>query len=203
MGFGLQPAGSLIKPGGFANAMRGAWFAGRCDPVDPGGVATFGFVVRDGEHIRQRESGVVPDLPGTAVSADVAAYVAFLQLLAALEPDVPVRIEGDAKRPIMEVRHEWEPPPERAALRDRCAGLLADLAPGSRLVHIGRDRNAEAQTLARLAYVASMDADAALRERFASQLASPYQLEQARKAGHVVHAHMSVADVERLLRRRP
>lgn len=185
--------------------MRGAWFAGDCQPIDPAGVGTYGFAVRQAEDLLERQSGRVPPIAGLAMTRLVAEYAALYSLLRWLHdhPGDAVRIEGDSKAVVMQVRGEWLPPAPLASVQGRCAELVAGLPQGSRLIHIGRARNAEAVALARLAYVASFEEEPALRDEYADQLASPYQLEQLRLGGHPVHAYLGRIAAERLLRRGP
>jgi hypothetical protein len=83
------------------------------------------------------------------------------------------------------------------ALQDKARSLLA---PGTRILHMGRSKCAEADALARLAYVEAMQADPRLAVRFADALATPYQLDEARNAGAAVHAFIGADEAERLAR---
>lgn len=179
-----------------------AWVAGSCRPIDPGGVGTYGFAVRQGADLLVREGGRVPDLPGRAMEEQVAeafGLVALLQWLAD-HGVVAARIECVSKAVTNNARGEWEADgAAMKALQDRARALLP---PETRVLHMGRAKCAEADALARLAYVDAMQQDPRLALRFADALATPYQLEEARKAGASVHAYMGADEAQRLLRRR-
>lgn len=181
--------------------VRFAWFDGACEPVNPGGLGTYGFVVRQGERLLVRQSGVVPDIAGTPMTGNVAEYVALLLLLEwlAAHPGGATRIEGDSKLIVMQVRGEWAANvPVLRMLRDKCRALLPASA---RLVHIGREKNGEADALTHLAYVEAFEKDPRLVGRYDAFLASPHQVEQCRKAGVPVYAYMGASEAERLLRK--
>jgi ribonuclease HI len=176
-------------------------FDGACEPVNPRGLGTYGFVVRQGDRLLVRRQGVVPEIAGAPMTGNVAEYVALLLLLEWLaeHPTGPARIEGDSKLIVMQVRGEWDANvPILRMLRDKCRALLPKDA---RLVHIPRDKNGEADALTHLAYVEALQADAALQRKHALAFASPYQVEQCRKAGVPVYAFMGASEAERLLRK--
>lgn len=176
-------------------------FDGACEPVNPGGLGTYGFVVRQGDRLLVRQQGVVPEIAGAPMTGNIAEYVALLFLLEwlAANPTGPARIEGDSKLIVMQVRGEWDANvPILRMLRDKCRALVA---PSWRLVHIPREKNSEADALTHLAYVEAFQQDPALPRRHALALASPYQIEQCRKAGVPVYAFMGASEAERLLRK--
>lgn len=191
--------GESARPG-FAFPVQ-AWFDGACEPVNPGGLGTYGFVVRKGDRLLVRRHGVVPDIAGVPMTGNVAEYVALLLLLEWLAEHAPgpTRIEGDSKLVVMQVRGEWEAnAPVLRMLRDKCR---ATIAPDARLVHVPREGNREADALTHLAYVEAFDADARLRERYAPFLASERQVQECRRAGIPVYAYLGTNEAERLLRK--
>jgi ribonuclease HI len=85
-----------------------AWFDGACGPVNPGGIATFGAVVRDGNgSVLLREHGVVGK--GSTMSNNVAEYAGVLQVLKYLAPRPPGRatIHGDSNLVINQLNGKW------------------------------------------------------------------------------------------------
>lgn len=192
--------GETARPG-FAFPVQ-AWFDGACEPINPGGLGTYGFVVRRGDELVVRRQGVVPDVAGVPMTGNVAEAVALLLLLewlAAHPQPGPVRIEGDSKLVVMQVRGEWDANvPVLRLLRDKCRALLpAD----ARLVHVPRDRNGEADALTHLAYAEAFQADDGLARRYAPHLASRRQVEECRRAGVPVYAFMGASEAQRLLRK--
>jgi ribonuclease HI len=85
-----------------------AWFDGACEPVNPGGTATFGVVVRDGNGtILLKEHGLVGK--GSTMSNNVAEYAGVLQVLKYLAPRPPGRatIHGDSNLVIYQLNGKW------------------------------------------------------------------------------------------------
>lgn len=179
---------------------RTAWCAGSCRPIDPGGVGTYGFAVRQGDKLLVRQGDRVPDLPGRPMDAEVAEAFGLVVLLEWLadHPGPPVRIECASKAVALNARGEWNAEaPALRVLQDKARSLLpAD----ARVLHMGRAKVAEADALARLAYVDAMRNDPRLELRFAAHLASPFQIDEARKAGAAVHAYLGADEAERLAR---
>lgn len=179
--------------------MRVAWCAGSCRPVDAGGIGTYGIAVRAGPELLLRQGDRVADLPGRPMTEEVAEAFGLVVLLEWLADNPgPLRIECVSKAVVMQARGEWEASdPAPKALQDRARSLLpADV----RVLHMGRRKCAEADALARLAYVDAMQNDPRLALRFAQVLATPFQLDEARRAGAVVHAFMSATEAEQAAR---
>lgn len=179
--------------------MRVAWIAGSCRPVEPGGIGTYGIAVREGDQVLLRQGDRVPDLPGRPMTEGIAEAFGLVVLLEWLAANPgSLRVECVSKPVVENARGEREA--EDAAMRvlqDKARSLLpADV----RVLHMGRTKCAEADALARLAYVDAMQNDPRLALRFADALATPYQLDAARKTGAVVHAFMGADEAQRLER---
>ena len=85
-----------------------AWFDGACGPVNPGGTATFGAVVRNGNGtVLLKEHGLVGN--GSTMSNNVAEYAGVLQVLKYLAPRPPgrVTIHGDSNLVINQLNGRW------------------------------------------------------------------------------------------------
>jgi ribonuclease HI len=85
-----------------------AWFDGACEPVNPGGTATFGVVIKgeDGT-VLLRDAGVVGS--GKAMSNNVAEYAGVLRILKYLAPRPPgrVTIHGDSNLVVNQLNGKW------------------------------------------------------------------------------------------------
>lgn len=128
--------------------------------------------------------------------AEAFGLVVLLEWLAA-HPG-PLRIECVSKPVVENARGEREAgDAAMRALQDKARSLLPN---DVRVLHMGRTKCAEADALARLAYVDAMQNDPRLALRFAEVLATPYQLDAARKAGAGVHAFMGAHEADRLAR---
>jgi len=85
-----------------------AWFDGACEPVNPGGKATFGVVIKNsGGIVLLKEHGYVGQ--GSKMSNNVAEYGGVLHVLKYLAPRLPgrVTIHGDSKLVINQLNGKW------------------------------------------------------------------------------------------------
>lgn len=131
-----------------------AYFDGLCEP-NPGGVATYGFVIKkDGKTVHQGHG--LAGKPRTAASTNnVAEYTGLikaLEWLADQKTAGPILVRGDSDLIIRQVKGEYKvKSPLLAPLHRQAVDLAAEL-PGVRFEWVQRERNAEADRLTNLAY---------------------------------------------------
>ena len=85
-----------------------AWFDGACEPVNPGGTATFSAIIKDeAGTVLSKEHGMVGK--GDAMSNNVAEYAGVLHILKYLSSPPPgrVTIHGDSKLVINQLNDRW------------------------------------------------------------------------------------------------
>ena len=85
-----------------------ACFDGACEPVNPGGIATFGVVVKDKDStVLLKEHGLVGK--GSTMSNNVAEYAGVLHILEYLSSRPPgrVTIHGDSNLVINQLNGKW------------------------------------------------------------------------------------------------
>jgi ribonuclease HI len=85
-----------------------AWFDGACEPVNPGGTASFGVLIKDNDAtVLLKEHGSVGK--GKDMSNNVAEYAGVRQILKYLAPRPPgrVTIHGDANLVINQLNGKW------------------------------------------------------------------------------------------------
>ena len=85
-----------------------AWFDGACGPVNPGGTATYGVMIKDQDGaILVWEHGLVGK--GSTMSNNVAEYAGVLQVLKylAARPPGRVTIHGDSNLVINQLNGKW------------------------------------------------------------------------------------------------
>jgi len=85
-----------------------AWFDGACGPINPGGTATYGIMIKDQDGtILVWEHGLIGK--GSTMSNNVAEYAGVLQVLKYLAPRLPgqVTIHGDSKLVINQLNGKW------------------------------------------------------------------------------------------------
>jgi ribonuclease HI len=85
-----------------------AWFDGACEPVNPGGTASFGVVITDNAGtVLVKEHGIAGK--GSAMSNNVAEYAGVLHVLKYLSSRPPgrVTIHGDSNLVINQLNGKW------------------------------------------------------------------------------------------------
>jgi ribonuclease HI len=131
-----------------------AYFDGLCDP-NPGGVATYGFVVRkDGKKL-QEGHGLAGKPKSPQATNNVAEYTGLIKALEWLldqKISGPVVVRGDSDLIIRQVKGEYKVKSPLLAPLHRQAVDLLDQLPEVRLEWVPRERNADADRLTNLAY---------------------------------------------------
>ena len=131
-----------------------AYFDGLCDP-NPGGVATYGFVIRkDGKKL-QEGHGLAGKPKSPQATNNVAEYTGLIKALEWLldqKISGPVLVRGDSDLIIKQVKGEYKVKSPLLAPLHRQAVDLLDQLPEARLEWIPRERNADADRLTNLAY---------------------------------------------------
>jgi ribonuclease HI len=85
-----------------------AWFDGACEPVNRGGTATFGVMIKDNDGtVLLKEHGLVGK--GSQMSNNVAEYAGVLHILKYLSSRPPgrVTIHGDSNLVINQLNDKW------------------------------------------------------------------------------------------------
>lgn len=133
-------------------------FDGACEPTNPGGVATCGWIIRDanGAAINTGSKFVCRGLGATNNVAEYCALGFALNWLASVKTALPAEchldIHGDSKLVICQVKGEWACNRDHLRkLRDRCRELLAQFKTHT-LEWIPREANGTADALSRQAY---------------------------------------------------
>jgi ribonuclease HI len=131
-----------------------AYFDGLCEP-NPGGVATYGFVVkRDGKTVDQGHGlAGTPKTPNS--TNNVAEYTGLLRLLEWIRDHKikdEVLVRGDSDLVIKQVKGEYKVKSPLLAPLHAKVRELADVLPKVRFEWVQRERNADADRLTNLAY---------------------------------------------------
>jgi len=131
-----------------------AYFDGLCEP-NPGGVATYGFVIkRDGKKIDEGHglAGTPKTPQATNNVAEYTGLIKALEWLVAHKTKGPVIVRGDSDLIVRQVKGEYKVKSGLLApLHAQVRELLEEL-PDLRLEWIQRERNVEADRLTNLAY---------------------------------------------------
>jgi ribonuclease HI len=131
-----------------------AYFDGLCEP-NPGGVATYGFVVkRDGKKVHEGHglAGTPKTPQATNNVAEYTGLLKALEWLLAQKVKEPVVIRGDSDLIIKQVKGIYK---VKSGLLAPLHGQVKDLLeklPGVTIEWVQRERNADADRLTNLAY---------------------------------------------------
>jgi ribonuclease HI len=132
-------------------------FDGLCEPKNPGGVATYGIVVREGERKIHEESGLAYAKPWTdEASNNVAEYSALIHALEWLETngyrDSEILIRGDSKLIINQLNGKFKVKAPRIVELFHRARELSTHFRNVKVEWVDRSLNKEADLLSRIAY---------------------------------------------------
>ena len=136
------------------------WFDGACEPRNPGGIATCGWVIElRGETLEEGHRVVANGPQATNNLAEYSALGLALGSLIASDIVNQDRVEslsvyGDSKLVIEQISGRWQCKQVRTQkLRDRCLELLSQIGIPWQATWIPRDENERADALSQLAYV--------------------------------------------------
>ncbi len=130
------------------------YFDGLCEPRNPGGTATFGWLVKRKGKILASGSGLTAQ--GKKATNNIAEYqalIAALKAAVALDLSDPIVIRGDSQLALYQVSGHWQC---RAVhlrpLRDQARKLAGKLPGEVRFEWVPRQENKAADQLSREAY---------------------------------------------------
>lgn len=134
-------------------------FDGACEPVNPGGTGTYGFILRGVPgFVEPLAIGGVAGT-GEGMTNNVAEYVGLkralesLDAVAAIPPDAELVLRGDSQLVVKQVAGDWRcNHAHLTALRDACRALLTKIGCRWRTEWVPREQNTEADALAGEAY---------------------------------------------------
>ncbi len=132
------------------------YFDGLCEPRNPGGVATYGYLILDGGIRIREESGLVgAGMLGDDVSNNVAEYTAMikgLEYLASRGYRGEVAVRGDSQLTIRQMQGAYSvKAPRLIPLHQRAAELRRSFKEVT-FEWVPREANAEADLLSRRAF---------------------------------------------------
>lgn len=134
-------------------------FDGACEPKNPGGTATFGYVLDWGDGRTNEGWGFVCRGEGATNNvAEWAALQAALERLVDMKFRGVLEIYGDSALVIHQLTRRWRCHASHLAeARDRCLLLLRKVAVSWRAGWIPREQNWIADELSKRAYYESLD----------------------------------------------
>ncbi len=132
-------------------------FDGLCEPRNPGGVATYGVIVRQNGRKVFEDNGLADARPWTDdASNNVAEYSALIRGLEWLKKsghlDSPVVIRGDSRLVVNQLNGLFKIKAPRLVERYRKAKELMSEFRDAKIEWVDRSFNEEADLLSRIAY---------------------------------------------------
>lgn len=128
------------------------YFDGLCQPVNPGGVATYGFVVYHDNEVIKKGYGVVGK--GKGMTNNVAEYTGLKKALMWVNSQGitdKITIKGDSRLVINQVKGKWK---VKSRTSKKFVPQIKELLKDKeiKLVWIPREENLEADKLCNIAY---------------------------------------------------
>jgi ribonuclease HI len=133
------------------------WIDGLCEPVNPGGTACIGYVIKDDGATIAEGSYIIGE--GVGMTCNVAEYTALIYVLKEVKrlrlQNELLMIKSDSTLLVNQMNRKWK---VKAPLILPLHKLANDLATGLnyRIEWIPREENEEADRLTRLAYERSL-----------------------------------------------
>jgi ribonuclease HI len=135
-------------------------FDGSCEPKNPGGVGTYGWIIdRDGQRVASGSGCNSKGGPGSTNNVSEYAGLGFaLRWLAdhpgTMQPGDTLVLRGDSKLVVEQLAGRWKCNKEHLQkLKQRCLELLVGFGGQWRTEWIPREQNTEADALSQQAYV--------------------------------------------------
>ncbi|MFB6469657.1 MAG: ribonuclease HI [Vulcanisaeta sp. AZ3] len=184
------------------------YFDGACEPVNPGGVGTYGFVIYEEDSVIHRQGGIACE-PGPNCTNNVAEYTGLINGLRWIlnHPKLGcdwLLVIGDSQLVIRHVLGRYRVRSERLKpLYDGVVEILRDLRSRVEVKFrwVRRELNEEADELTKEAYVKYMDEHPEAVEKFRNYFATEDQLKTLTSLGVKIYRYMGRFEAERLIKR--
>lgn len=131
------------------------YFDGLCEPAykggprNPGGVATYGYIIKKDDEVIRQEQKVIGE--GRGMTNNVAEYSALLHALEYIGSEKNVIIKGDSMLVIQQLSGNWE---IRSETSRKFIPLIEERVKTKKVKYqwIPREQNNVADSLSRIAY---------------------------------------------------
>jgi ribonuclease HI len=145
------------------------YFDGLCQPVNPGGIACYAFVVKSNGKTIHSGYGIAGEPFSKDSTNNVAEYTALikaLEWLAANNLDVgEIKVVGDSKLVISQLEGRFKVKSKRIIPLYRRARELKELFRNLEFRHVPREENKEADGLTSRAYREALEENPSYRKR--------------------------------------
>jgi len=184
------------------------YFDGACEPVNPGGIATFGFVIyKDGEMLKS-EKGLACEPFSSYASNNVAEYTAMLKALEFMVEDglcdehAHITVKGDSQLTIRQMNGMYAVRALRIIPLFKRAKKLTKKIKNIQFVWVPREQNTIADDLSHQAYTEYVDTHPEIRDKIVSYGATDKQKALMDRLKIKYDKYISKREASRLIRRR-
>jgi len=184
------------------------YFDGACEPVNPGGIATFGFVIyKDGEMLKAGK-GLACEPFSSYASNNVAEYTAMLKALEFMiehglcDEHVQITVKGDSQLTIRQMNGIYAVRAPRIIPLFKKAKELTKKIKNIRFVWVPREQNTVADDLSHQAYTEYVDTHPEIRDKILSYGATDKQKAFMDRLKIKYDKYISKREASRLIRRR-
>ena len=181
------------------------YFDGGCEPVNPGGVATYGYVIYeriDTEEKRVKSSSGVACEPFSDCSTNnYAEYTALVEGLSYLSEIYKGRVlvRGDSQLVVRQMNGIYSVRSPRIYPLYKKAMELKSSFPSIEFEWIPREMNEQADRLSKAAYYEYLMKHPDVVEKFSSYFATPKQISLLKKLGYKVSRFTSKREASKIL----
>lgn len=181
-------------------------FDGLCQPLNPHGIACFGFVVRHGEEVLRAEHGLAAEPFSEEATSNVAEYMGAIRAMEWVVEqglhDRAVKVHGDSR---LVIDHLSGLTPSRSPrLRPYAerARALARAFAKLEFAWIPRAENIDADALTEAAYVEQLERNEEFMRRARAFLCTPQEIAALQRRGIPTKPYLSRMEFMRHIRER-
>ena len=186
-------------------------FDGMCQPVNPGGVACYGFTIQQKNNNRifqiYEDAGIAFEPFSKESSNNVAEYIALLKLLEWLlangyNNQYNVLIQGDSQLIINQLCGKYKVKSEKLKIYYEKTKTLMKMFKNLQIEWIPREKNNEADALANKAYINFLDNNyAELNNKIKPYFATDQQIQLLRDLKIKPSKYLSKIEANRFLKK--
>jgi ribonuclease HI len=144
-----------IQSLGMLSRLIDVYFDGLCQPVNPGGIACYAFLIRHDGKIIYSEYGLAAKPYSKDSTNNVAEYTALIKALEWLSRNQmheSIRIKSDSKLVVSQINGEYKVKSKRIVPLYKQAMSLKNSFPSIEIAWVPREENREADALTNRAY---------------------------------------------------
>ena len=184
------------------------YFDGACEPINPGGIATFGFVIYKGGEILKTEKGLACEPFSSYASNNVAEYTAMIKALEFVVKNglcgesTHITVKGDSQLTIRQMNGIYAVRAPRIIPLFKRAKELTKKIKNIRFVWVPREQNTVADDLSHQAYTEYIDTHPEIRDKILSYGATEKQKAFMDRLKIKYDKYISKREASRLIRRK-